>query len=151
MTKRQKELQKHLIKVCHTLKANKFPDDDTRKDYLYMTYGVESLSDMNIDQLKEFAVYLGYGRKNKAKPANKEKAENDVSKATQRQIDTIEGIWFRIADKKTDFALRNYINRIVGYRPLYLRFLSRDEAQKVINGLLQMQRSWKSKNDDKNG
>ena len=151
MTPKQKEFKKHLIKVCHTLKANKFPDDDARKDYLYMNYGALSLRDMSIDQLKEFALMLGYGRKNKAKPTNKEKAENDISKATQRQIDTIEGIWFRIADKKTDFALRDYINRIVGYRPLYLRFLSRNDAQKVINGLLQMQKSWKSKNDNKNG
>lgn len=155
MTPKQKELKKHLIKVCHTLKGSKFPDDDIRKDYLFVTYGKTSTSELSIDQLKEFAIFLGYGRaQNEKKPFVKDKSERTVELATQGQIDTIEGVWFRIAREKTDFALRNYIHRITGMRPLYLRFLSRTDAQKVITGLLKMQEDWNEKRNDvdlKNG
>ncbi len=146
MTAKQKELKKHLIKVCHTLKNSKFPDDETRKDYLFVTYGKDSMSELSIDQLKEFAIFLGYGRAAKEKkPFIKDKSEKTVENATQKQIETIEGIWFRIARDASDFALRNYIHRITGVRPLYLRFLSRADAQKVITGLLKMQDDWNEK------
>lgn len=149
MTPKQKELKKHLIKVCHMLKNNKFPDDETRKDYLFVTYGKTSMSELTIDQLKELAIFLGYGRATKEKkPFIKDKSEKTTINATQGQIDTIEGVWFRIAREKTDFALRNYIHRITGQRPLYLRFLSRTDAQKVITGLLKMQDEWNKKRND---
>ncbi|MDD2895520.1 MAG: DUF1018 domain-containing protein [Aliarcobacter sp.] len=149
MTAKQKELKKHLIKVCHTLKSSKFPDDDIRKDYLFVTYGKTSMSELSIDQLKEFAIFLGYGRAAKEKkPFIKDKSEKTVQNATQSQIDTIEGVWFRIAREPSDFALRNYIHRITGMRPLYLRFLSRTDAQKVITGLLKMQEDWNEKRND---
>lgn len=149
MTPKQKELKKHLIKVCHTLKNNKFPDDETRKDYLFVTYGKTSMSELTIDQLKELAIFLGYGRAAKEKkPFIKDNSEKTTINATQGQIDTIEGVWFRIAREKTDFALRNYIHRITGQRPLYLRFLSRTDAQKVITGLLKMQDEWNKKRND---
>lgn len=150
MTPKQKELKKHLIKVCHTLKNGKFPDDETRKDYLFVTYGKTSMSELTIDQLKELAIFLGFGRAAyEKKPFIKDKSEKTVELATQGQIDTIEGVWFRIAREKTDFALRNYIHRITGQRPLYLRFLSRKDAQKVITGLLKMQDEWNErKNED---
>lgn len=149
MTPKQKELKKHLIKVCHTLKNSKFPDDETRKDYLFVTYGKTSMSELTIDQLKELAIFLGYGRAAyEKKPFIKDKSEKTTINATQGQIDTIEGVWFRIAREKTDFALRNYIHRITGQRPLYLRFLSRKDAQKVITGLLKMQDEWNEKRND---
>ena len=65
MTAKQKELKKHLIKVCHTLKSSKFPDDDIRKDYLFVTYGKTSTSELSFDLLKEFGIFLGYGRASK--------------------------------------------------------------------------------------
>lgn len=148
MTAKQKELKKHLIKVCHTLKRDKFPDDDIRKDYLFVTYGKTSTSELSIDQLKEFAIFLGFGRaQNEKKPFIKDKSEKTVENATQKQIETIEGIWFRIARDASDFALRNYIHRITGVRPLYLRFLSRADAQKVITGLLKMQDDWNKRRE----
>ena len=149
MTPKQKELKKHLIKVCHTLKNSKFPDDETRKDYLFVTYGKTSMSELTIDQLKELAIFLGYGRVAKEKkPFIKDKSEKTTINATQGQIDTIEGVWFRIAREKTDLSLRNYIHRITGQRPLYLRFLSRKDAQKIITGLLKMQDEWNKKRND---
>jgi len=151
MTAKQKELKKHLIKVCHTLKRDKFPDDDIRKDYLFVTYGKTSTSELSIDQLKEFAIFLGYGRAAyEKKPCIKDKSQMSVQNATQSQIDTIEGVWFRIAREPSDFALRNYIHRITGMRPLYLRFLSRTDAGKVITGLLKMQEDWNKKREEKN-
>lgn len=151
MTAKQKELKKHLIKVCHTLKRDKFPDDDIRKDYLFVTYGKTSTSELSIDQLKEFAIFLGYGRAAKEKkPFIKDKSQMSVQNATQSQIDTIEGVWFRIAREPSDWSLRNYIHRITGMRPLYLRFLSRTDAGKVITGLLKMQEDWNKKREEKN-
>lgn len=151
MTAKQKELKKHLIKVCHTLKRDKFPDDDIRKDYLFVTYGKTSMSELSIDQLKEFAIFLGYGRAAKEKkPFIKDKSQMSVQNATQSQIDTIEGVWFRIAREPSDWSLRNYIHRITGMRPLYLRFLSRTDAGKVITGLLKMQEDWNKKREEKN-
>lgn len=151
MTAKQKELKKHLIKVCHTLKRDKFPDDDIRKDYLFVTYGKTSTSELSIDQLKEFAIFLGYGRAAyEKKPFIKDKSQMSVQNATQSQIDTIEGVWFRIAREPSDWSLRNYIHRITGMRPLYLRFLSRTDAGKVITGLLKMQEDWNKKREEKN-
>jgi hypothetical protein len=63
------------------------------------------------------------------------------SRDALEQIETIEGIWFKIARVKTDLALRNFIKRQTGKLPLYLNALTVKEAQNVINALLIMQKS----------
>jgi len=148
MSPNQKKKKAHLIKMCHILKKNKFPTDDNRKDYLWVNYEVESTKEMSIEQLEEFAVYLGYGRNRQATPNTKEKASAQPHLATQKQLDTITGIWSRVARDKSDRALREYIFRIVKIRPLHLATLTNGEAQKVVTGLLRMQKLWKEERGD---
>ncbi|MFV0481286.1 MAG: phage protein GemA/Gp16 family protein [Campylobacteraceae bacterium] len=142
MTPKQKKLHAYLIKVCHTLKVNRFNDDETRKDYLFSRYNKESFKELTIEELKEVAQFLGYFTKTKVKPTIKS-TKTTKDGATIEQIKTIEGIWFNIARIKTDRALREFIKRITKKFPLYLGALNVSEAQDVINALLVMQRDKK--------
>jgi hypothetical protein len=119
------ELKKELIKICHTLKNKKFSDDMCRKDYLMANYGVSSTKDMSVDELREFATFLGYVGNHSIK----------IEKATQRQVSMIETLWEKKARDTSKLALRNFIKRVVGKRPLYIASLTKKEATKVITGI----------------
>lgn len=68
-------------------------------------------------------------------------------KATKAQIAMIKGLYFKVAEVKNELGLRNFIDRIIGKRPLYLNNLEIKEAQKVIIALKEWQRARKG---DKN-
>lgn len=121
---------KYYIKMIHTLKYNYFPDDERRKVYLEGNYGVDSLTKLTIEQLREVLILVGW------KPSNR--ATQDAGKATEKQVVAIESLWKEIARNKSQMALRNFINRIVGYRPLFLQQMARKDAQKVITALKKM-------------
>ncbi|MDR2342770.1 MAG: regulatory protein GemA [Campylobacteraceae bacterium] len=147
MTPQQKKLHAHLIKICHTLKKIRFPDDETRKDYLHSRYNKESFKELTIDELKEVAGFLGFKHKTYKKPETEHINPPSKQFATKPQIEIIEDIWYKIAEKKTALALRQFIKRIMqkDYLILYLEHLSAKEAQKVITALSAMQKKWSKK------
>lgn len=150
---RKDELKKYYIKMIHTLKHNYFVDDECRKVYLRAEFGKDSLKDLNIDELRKVLEVVGY--KSKFNPKLKQTstkdavvaaggvprafAKKDPLKATQKQLDTIVGIWNRIARTKTGLALRLFIERITGRMVFHLWYLSRQEATDVIIALRKMQ------------
>lgn len=142
MTPKQYMLHSHLVKICHTLKKNRFSDDDTRRDFLKTRFAKNSFKELTINELQEVAKFLGYYNSKKY-PAIKN-IKITKNGATKKQVETIEGIWFEIARIKTDAALREFIYKIVKKRPLYIGTLSKKEAQDIINALMAMQRGIKN-------
>ncbi|MBZ7942048.1 phage protein GemA/Gp16 family protein [Campylobacter molothri] len=134
----QEALKKHLIKIIHTLKkeANLNNDEDYRW-VLNQRYGKNSSKDLNLEELKDFAMTLGYKEKflknKKARYFKKEKAKK--GKATQKQLNMIQAIWSKNAKKPTRWALREFINNIIKKRPLHLWYLDKEEANKIILAL----------------
>ncbi|MGH1600928.1 phage protein GemA/Gp16 family protein [Campylobacter majalis] len=59
-------------------------------------------------------------------------------KASKKQIAMIYGLWNEVARDKREWALRKFIDRIIGKKPLYLWYLSKTEASDVILGLRNM-------------
>lgn len=147
------ELKKYYIKMVHTLKHNYFVDDECRRVYLQAEFGKDSLKDLNIDELRKVLAVVGYKSKFESKfkrssakdtgvqtgGVPREIAKKDPLKATQKQLDTIVGIWNRIARVKTGLALRLFIERITGRLVFCLWYLSRSEATDVIIALQKMQ------------
>ena len=109
------ELKKYYIKMIQTLKHNYFVDDECRKVYLQAKYGKDSLTKLSIDELREVLILLGY--------------------ATKKQLNMIDAMWNERARVKTQMALRNFIFRILGYRPLHLFSLKKGDASKIIIAL----------------
>ncbi|MGG7074558.1 phage protein GemA/Gp16 family protein [Campylobacter sp. 9BO] len=145
MNRSQAELKRYYIKMIHTLKGSYFIDDECRKIHLQSTYGTDSLKNLNIEQLREVLSLCGYKAK-KHKVKENIKAKNDREYASQKQLDTITGIWNEVARVKSEMALRDFIYRIVKYRPLYLKHLKRDEASDIVRALKNMKREF-YKND----
>ena len=127
----------HLIKMVHILKAQIGLDDVEYKEILRERYGVDSSKDLELCDLESFAITLGYV------PNNFDKAIK--GKATQKQINTIMGIWEEIARDKSAMALRNFCFKIIKKRPLYIATLTLKEAQILITALMKMKKS--AKND----
>ncbi len=69
----------------------------------------------------------------KARYLKKEKAQK--GKATQKQLNMIQAIWSKNAKKPTRWALREFINNIIKKRPLHLWYLDKEEANKIILAL----------------
>lgn len=136
MTPKQEALKTHLIKVIHTLKGQcGLDDEEVYRGVLQNAYGVNSSRDMEIDDLIDFAKKLGYV------PPKKYKEKAIPRNATQKQLDTIVGLWEEVARDKSPLALRNFCDKIIKKRPLYLSSLGVKEAQKVILALLEMKRA----------
>ena len=135
MTPKQQALKAHLIKVIHTLRGQcGLGDEEAYRGVLQTASGVRSSKDMKLGDLIDFAKKLGYI------PPKKDKEKAIFKNATQKQLDTIVGLWEQVARDKSPMALRNFCHRIIKQRPLYLSNLSIKEAQKVITALLEMKR-----------
>lgn len=135
---RTTELKKYYIKMIQTLKHNYFVDDECRKIYLQAKYAKNSLTKLSIDELREVLELVGY------KPYRGVKFREPVAKkgkASKKQIAMIYALWQEVARDKSEWALRKFIDRIVGYTPLYLWYLSTKEASSVILGLRNMQKA----------
>lgn len=134
-------LKKQLIKIIHTIRKDAhLSDDESYRWVLNERYGKSSSKDLSIEELRDFAMTLGYDEgflKNKnTKKARYFKNENaKKGKATQKQLNMIQAIWSKNAKNPTQWALREFINNIIKKRPLYLSYLSVKEANKVILGL----------------
>lgn len=151
------ELKKHYIKMIQTLKHNYFVDDECRKIYLQAQFGKDSLKELSIEEIRAVLEVVGY-KPHKGANFKKSTRKTKTSKtsssslmsgedltpakgslyATEKQLETIAGIWEEIANVKTGMALREFIFRIVKIRPLHLKFLSRTDAADVVQALIQM-------------
>lgn len=129
------QLKKEYIKKIQTLKHNYFVDDECRKIYLQAKYAKDSLTELSIDELREVLELVGY------KPYKGVQFKKPVSKngnATKKQIAMIYGLWNEVARDKSEWALRKFIDRIIGKMPLYMWYLSKIEASQIILGLKNM-------------
>ncbi|MCR4942034.1 MAG: regulatory protein GemA [Campylobacter sp.] len=137
---KENELKKYYIKMIHTLKHNYFIDDECRKIYLQSRYGKDSLTKLNIEELREVLKLVGYkfGKKQSNTSINYKERVAKKDNASKRQIAMIYGLWSEVARDKSEMALRNFINRITHKTPLYLWYLSRKEASNVILALRNM-------------
>lgn len=129
------QLKKEYIKKIQALKHNYFVDDECRKIYLQAKYAKNSLTELSIDELREVLELVGY------KPYKGAKFKKPVSKngnATKKQIAMIYGLWDEVARDKSEWALRKFIDRIIGKMPLYMWYLSKIEASQIILGLKNM-------------
>ncbi|MDR1975575.1 MAG: regulatory protein GemA [Campylobacteraceae bacterium] len=153
MTPRQKKLHAYYVKLCHTIKKNRFADDETRRDYLCSEFNATSFKELTITELQEVAKFLGFTHKEYKKEEEVKRiqppkgAKMPPLSATQEQVKTIEAIWFKVAREKTELALRRFINRIVKKSPVYLNCLTRAQAQKIITALSEMQKDWSKAHD----
>ncbi|TEY01265.1 regulatory protein GemA [Campylobacter sp. US33a] len=135
------KLRTHLIKIIHTLRKDaNLSDDESYRWVLSERYGKTSSKDLNIDELRDFAITLGYEESFLSKKGHKKaryfKKENAKSgRATQKQLNMIQAIWSKNAKNPTQWALREFINNIIKKRPLYLWYLDTEEANKIILGL----------------
>ena len=124
MTKRQKNYHSALLKKAHIVKGNYFPDDESRRAYLFCNYGVHSFKDMRIDGLLDIIKLCGgNGYRIKHGMTNDRHAQLDwaslhewtlieidaykqINKKgliTIAQIDTIYKIWSQYSRLKTRF------------------------------------------------
>ncbi|MDC7794455.1 phage protein GemA/Gp16 family protein, partial [Campylobacter coli] len=84
-----------------------------------------SSKDLSIEELRDFAITLGYDekffKKQNTKKARYFKKENTKSgRATKKQLNMIQAIWSKNAKNPTQWALREFINNIIKKRPLHL-------------------------------
>ena len=91
----------------------------------------DSFKQRNIDQLREVSAFVGY-----APPAYEPKMKS--RKPTQKQVDTILGLWNEVSYTKSPLALREFIFKIVKVRPLHIANLNEQEARTMITVLLKM-------------
>lgn len=142
------ELKKYYIKMIHTLKYNYFVDDECKKIYLQNTYGKDSLTKLNISELREVLELCGYKKQKSA--IKKSKQSNFIDDttprgtgfATKKQLKTILGIWNEVSRENTSLALRNFIYRVIKKRPLYINSLHTLDASKVVRALMQMKENY---------
>ncbi len=136
MTPKQELYRKRLLSSIHlspryrTVYAN---DRDLWEAFLENGYGTSSSSKLFISELENLVDYLN--GKVSVLVADPKRKANEEGKATKAQIAKIETVWAIKARDKSEMALRNFINRIVKSRPLYLHNLNRGEATKVIIAL----------------
>jgi len=136
MTPKQKAYRNNLLSTIHlsTLYKTVYAHDrELWESFLTNAYGVSSSSKLFISELANLAAYLN--GKVSVLIADPKRKANEEGKATQAQISKIETVWAIKARDKSEMALRNFINRIVKSRPLYLYNLNRNEATKVILAL----------------
>ncbi|EKJ5396272.1 DUF1018 domain-containing protein, partial [Campylobacter coli] len=107
----QNTLKKHLIKIIHTLRKDaNLSDDESYRWVLNQRYGKASSKDLSIDELRDFAITLGYDEKFLKKQNTKKtryfKKENTKSgRATKKQLNMIQAIWSKNAKNPTQWAL----------------------------------------------
>lgn len=130
------ELKKHLIKIIHILKIKNNLDDESYRLALNNRYNKNSSKDLDINELRDFALSLGY--KNFVKNTT---FKQEKTKATKKQLNMIQAIWIKNARNPTQLALREFINNIIKKRPLHLWYLSKKEANKVILALKNLENS----------
>lgn len=142
MSPKQRKFRADLIQIIHILKANKGLDDEMYRAILSERYGVDSSTLLSIDNLKDFALVLGYkGFETRKAKANRE-VESHIETtnrgtSTKTQIATILKMWrsSKVVRNKDISGLLGYCNRILGYVPFSLGMMSKKDASKMINAI----------------
>jgi hypothetical protein len=157
MTVKQVILRKDLLRLIHTNDEYRNKKEaDAWEDFLFVNYGVESSGKLGIEELKNLLDYLrGKGKIVKDEKsrdiykymARKPKPKTEKSEyCTAKQIFVIEKLWQENAEHKDSWSIRNYINNIIGRRPLHLNSMTLKEAQKVIQGIKGLKKKAKEGN-----
>lgn len=102
------DLKKHLIKIVHILKTNNALDDESYRFILEQRYNKFSSKDLSINELRDFAITLGYDEKF-IKNQSFKKANFKNKRATKKQLAMIQAIWSKNAKNPTQLALREFI------------------------------------------
>ncbi|MBZ7976916.1 phage protein GemA/Gp16 family protein [Campylobacter sp. RM12637] len=142
MTPKQRKFRADLIQIIHILKAEKGIDDEMYRAILFERYSVDSSTLLDIDELKDFAIILGYkGFETRKAKANREVEShcdtNNRGTSTKTQIATILKMWrnSKVVRNKDIAGLLSYCNRILGYIPFSLGMMSKSDASKMINAI----------------
>ena len=140
MSKNEIELKKHLIKLIHILKDKAgLNDDEEYRFVLKQRYGKSSSKDLSLEELRDFALSLGYKEKS-FKHFHKSKALKAPEKATQKQLDMIESLWNKYSRTKSRIALIKFILNITNKFVPNLCLLSKTDASNIIQGLKNLEK-----------
>lgn len=123
-----------LIKKIQINKKNVFENDDERKDFMKSRFGVDSLKDMSIDQLKLLLDFC-FKKVSDIPILHKVEGKALVSEAQKMMI---KGLWNEKARDKSDIALMNFIKRVTRTNIQILDDLLKGKATKVIVALENM-------------
>ena len=146
-------INRHQIKMIHTLKNALKMHENIYRFYLSRTFGVSSSKDLDcvqgqgfIEHLKDEAIAAGVW--NRADPDEEKfkKLEGRYGFATPAQLAFIEDLWRQVSRAKPearDKALRTFLQRKVGVSDL--RFLRDSHAGKIITALQAMKKQQKVK------
>lgn len=125
------------IKKIHVLKARLGLDDDVYRERLRALFGVESSTNLSLDQAATFIQGLiGHGADSEKRSG--QRARNGY--ASPAQIAFIESLWAQISRARPDRqkkALRSFVARQAKVSDL--RFLRDKDASKIICALKAMQ------------
>lgn len=154
MTPRQMIYRKELIKKIHIHPGYlNMKNQGVWAEFLTANFGEESSAALGISELSSLLDYLNGTGPIKKDPESRsiyrhKRAPTRTAKmASEKQQHRIDRLWALVADTPTEKALREFIHRITGTRPLYLYHLSVTEAQKVIVAL----ESWQKRLEEKDG
>lgn len=130
MTEGQKALRLKLLGAIHKHEFCKQSKKmDAWSDYLSSLYGVESSSNLSIDELYNLLDILN---KKTDKAITKGARVYPKDRASQAQIFTMESIWKSKARDESHEAMMRFVKRVTGVVALHLTILSKIDASRVI-------------------
>lgn len=132
MTQAQQTYKKTLIQKIQIVKHNVFIDDEMRKEFILSRFGVNSTTNLSIDELK---LLLDFCNRNVSDiPMLKRDTEKE-DMITVFQIEKIRVIWKEKARDKTEEALMKFACKIAKYKASRIDDFKLSEAQKIIVAL----------------
>lgn len=123
-----------LIQKIQINKKNVFSGDEDRKEFMLSRFGVDSLKDMTIDQLR---LMLDFCLRKVSDIPMLHKVDGKAL-ITEAQKMKIKGLWKEKARDKSDITLFSFIKRVSGADIIVLDDLLKGKATKVIVALENM-------------
>ena len=127
MTDRQTTYKKSLIQKIQIVKHNVFTDDEMRKEFMLLRFGVDSTTKLSIDELKLLLDFC-----------NRKVSDIPIAKATEAQLYKLSKLWGEKARDKSFPAFLSFINKISSIKLETAKLLTKHEATKVIIALENM-------------
>jgi len=140
MTEKQIQYRKMLLRKIHEHREYKIRAQyDGWEAYLNELYGVNSSAILTIGELLNLLEIMD-GKTDVPVVADGMRVSKKIKRkvddgATEKQIIAITNLWNSKSNAKTDMSLRNFIDRMFGYKPLHLQDLKKYQATKIINAL----------------
>jgi len=136
MTEKQEEYRKALIRAIHTSRGYRERIDvggkELWREYLQNMYNVDSSKKLSIEELNNL-LFILKGQTTEIKKGGYRPAPE--GKITEKQLKAIEAIWEARAREKTPLALREFVDKTIKRKPLYLTSLTKQEATKIITAI----------------